>query len=189
MTIKNKFIHLSILLVAIAFLVSCTGNNLATNPVEYIVVTATASDVINTLAPDPCASENLESEVLKIHNHMREFDDAASLAGSIMQGVGKGQMQLSDLSGTIPNMQRIRREAEDQPTPPCLVNLKTYQINHMYSVLNSLNAFLSGDQEGFNQNVTVARQFHDQYALELARLLGQTVVPIAPAAPAETPTQ
>jgi len=189
---KKQYVYFWSLFTAIFFLSSCTNtpnSNTTPNPIEYIVVTATASASTNT--PDPCAPGNLETEVLKIHSHMREFDDSASLAGSIMQGIAKNQMQMSDLSNAIPNMQRIKREAEDQPTPACLVNLKTYQINHMYTVLNSLNAFLSGDQQGFDQSVAVARQYHDQYAVELARLLGQTVLPIAPAQPnvVETPSQ
>jgi len=184
MKTKKHSIYFGIFCIAIFLLASCTPGN--PGKIEYVVVTATASAATNT--PDPCAPENIQAEVLKIHNYIREFDDAASLAGSVIQGIAKGQMKMSDLSDTVPNLQRIRREAEDQPTPPCLVNLKTYQINYMYTVLNSLNAFLSGDQQGFDKNVSTARQFHDQYALELARLLGQTVVPVAPPPVSDTPT-
>ena len=134
---------------AVFLLAACTSNN--NNPVEYVVVTATAS--ASTSTPDPCAPENVKAEVQKVHDYMREFDDASSLAGSIMQGVSKGQMQMSELSNTIPDLQKIRREAEDQPTPACLANLKTYQISHMYAVLNSLNAFLAGDQQTFDQYI------------------------------------
>ena len=182
--IKKHFAYFWVLVMAAVFLTACASNN--NNPVEYVVVTATAYAPTSTSTPDPCAPENIKAEVQKVHDHMREFDDASSLAGSIMQGVSKGQMQMSELSNTIPDLQRIRREAEDQPAPTCLANLKTYQISHMYAVLNSLNAFLAGDQQTFDQNIKVARQQHDQYALELARLLGQTVVPVNTAIPAST---
>jgi len=186
---KTKTLSISLVLIfSLALLLSACGN--ATPETKYIVVTATMLPVASaTNTPDPCAPENIEAEVQKVHQFMREFDDASSLAGSIMQGVSKGQAQMSDLSNQVRNLQRIRREAEDQPIPVCLGNLKTFQISHMYAVLNSLNAFVSGDQQTFDQNIALARQQHDQYALELARLLGQTVVPadtvIAPAS--ETP--
>jgi len=189
------FTVLTILLCALTSTITACGNNekppveSSTLPVEietqYIVVTATPSPSTNT--PDPCAPENIEAEVQKIHKFMREFDDASTLAGNIMKSVNNGQMQMSDLSAAIPNLQSIRRDTEDQPTPSCLVNLKTYQINHMNSVLNSLNAFLAGDQQGFDKSVLTARDQHDKYTLELARLLGLTVEPATSTTPEQTP--
>jgi hypothetical protein len=100
---------------------------------------------------------------------MREFDDASSLAAS------RPREQLPD---AIAELQRIRREAEDQVTPHCLGDLKTYQISHMNSVINTLIAFMGGsDQELVNQGIGLAREQHDQYTLELARLLGLTIEP------------
>ena len=185
MKIKKQHIVL-VLILSLAILLTACGN--AKPETQYIVVTATMPAVSATNTPDPCAPGNIEAEVQKVHKFMREFDDASSLAGSIMQGVSKGQAQMNELSNQIPELQRIRRDAEDQPTPACLVNLKTIQVSHMYAVLNSLTAFIAGDQNTFDQNVVVARQQHDQYALELARLLGQTVVPIGSAAPSATET-
>jgi hypothetical protein len=134
-----------------------------------------------TLTPDPCAPENLNAEVQKVHKYMREFDDASSLAAS------RPREQLAD---AIADLQRIRREAEDQPTPPCLADLRTYQISHMNTVINTLIAFLGGsDQKTVDQGIALARQQHDQYTLELARLLGLTVEPATIISPAtETPT-
>jgi hypothetical protein len=58
------------------------------------------------------------------------------------------------------------------------VGLKTYQIAHMNSVINTLIAFMGGnDQQTVDQYLALARQQHDQYTLELARVLGLTVVP------------
>jgi hypothetical protein len=85
--------------------------------------------------------------------------------------------QIDQLSNAITNLQKIRREAENQPIPPCLANLKTYQISHMNSVINALLAFLEGNQQNFDQSSLLARQLHDKYVSEVARLLGLTPAP------------
>jgi hypothetical protein len=80
-------------------------------------------------------------------------------------------------------MQRIRRAAEDQETPPCLVKLKSFQLSHMNTVVDTLLAFVGGaDQATLNEGITRARQEHDQYSIELARLLGITLSPVEPQA-------
>jgi len=135
-----------------------------------------------TLTPDACSPGQIEAEVQKIHKHMREFDDASILASN---------MPREQLSGSISDLQRIRREAEDETVPACLTNLQTYQVQHMNSVINTLIAFMGGaNQKNLDQGIALARQQHDQYTLELARVLGLTVVPAAPPSspPAETPT-
>ncbi|MGZ9234303.1 MAG: hypothetical protein ACXW4E_02145 [Anaerolineales bacterium] len=131
--------------------------------------------------PDPCSLPQLETEVQEVHKHMREFDDAAILASN---------MPREQLSGSIADLQRIRREAEDEQIPDCLTNLKAYQVQHMNSVITTLIAFMAGtDQQTLDQGIAIARDQHDQYTLELARILGLTVVPAtAPPLPLETPT-
>jgi len=134
-----------------------------------------------TSTPDPCSPGQIEGEVQKVQKHMREFDDASTLASSTPR---------DQLSGSISDLQRIRREAEDQPIPACLTNLKTYQVQHMNSVIETLLAFMRGvDQKSLEPGIALAKQQHDQYLLELARVLGLTVVPAtAPSGPSETPT-
>jgi len=134
------------------------------------------------LTPDACSPGRIEDEVQKVHKHMREFDDASILASSTPR---------EQLSGSIADLQRIRREAEDETIPACLTDLRTYQVEHMNSVINTLIAFRGGaDQKSLDQGIGLARQQHDQYTLELARLLGLTVVAATPppSATAETPT-
>jgi len=156
--------------------ISPTQNS--TPEIRYIVVTATF--LPETSTPDPCAQENMGDEIQKIHAHMREFDDTSTLAASRPR---------DDLAGSIADLQRIRREAEDQPIPSCLTTLKTYQVSHMNSVINTLVAFLGGaDQAAVDQGIAVAREQHDQYTLELARLLGITVEPASIVTPEQTPT-
>lgn len=135
-----------------------------------------------TFTPDPCGTENIQAEVDKVHRHMREFDDASILASSTPR---------DQLSTAIADLQRIRRAAEDEVTASCLGDLKRYQIQHMNLVIDTLIAFLSGTEQAvLDQGIAAARQQHDQYTLELARILGITVVPATPAvvsSPTPTP--
>jgi hypothetical protein len=113
---------------------------------------------------------------------MREFDDASILASN---------MPREQLSDAVADLQRIRREAEDEQIADCLLTLKTHQVDHMNSVIDTLVAFMGGtDQQTLEQGIAVARQQHDDYTIELARLLGLTVVPAdTPViiAPSDTP--
>lgn len=167
MQIKKLPIFL-VLILSIAILLPACGT--ATPEAQYIVVTATSPAVaVVTNTPDPCAPENIEAEVQLVHKYMREYDDASSLAAS------RPREQLAD---AIAELQTIRRNAEDQRTPACLVDLKTYQISHMNSVINTLIAFMGGsDQQAVDQGIAQARDQHDRYTVELARVLGLTVEP------------
>jgi hypothetical protein len=162
---KNRSTVLLFTLVLATLMAAC-GNTSTTSPTIDTPLPATP---IITSTPDPCAPENIQAEVQKIHNHMREFDDASALAASVPR---------DQLSTAIANLQAIRRAAEDQPIPPCLGNLKSYQVAHMNSVINTLLAFMNGsDQSVVDQGIAMARQQHDQYTIELARLLGITMEP------------
>lgn len=160
-----------------------TNTKTGTTPTGIPTVIPT---LISSSTPDPCSPDQINAAVQKVHRHMREFDDASTLASNL---------PLQELSDPIANLQRIRREAEDEEIPPCLTNLKQYQIEHMNTVIGTLVAFLGGaDKQTLEQNITLARQQHDQYTLELARLLGLTIVPATaittgtPATPAGTTT-
>jgi hypothetical protein len=174
----------------------CGGNVPATSTnVEASTAVATQEPASSTEAfttPDLCVSPQIEAEAQKVQKHMREFDDASTLASSVPQ---------AQLSTSIADLQRIRREAEDEAVPPCLAALKNNQIGHMNSVINTLLAFLRSkdplaidcidiqsntEEELVCQNIALARQQHDQYLVELARVLGLTVAPATPAA--ETPS-
>jgi len=143
-----------------------------------------APTAVPTNTPDPCGVEALPGEIDKVHKHMREFDDASLLAANTPR---------DQLTLVISDMQRIRRGAEDQIVPSCLATLKQVQLVYMKTVIETLVSFLGGpNQEILNQGIELARQQHNQYALEYARLLGITMVaPTAGApivAPTDTPT-
>ena len=163
---------------------------------QIATATDTAMPTITiTVTPDLCAPENIRVEVDKIHRHMREFDDASTLAASIPR---------EQLSGPTADLQKIRREAEDEPVPPCLSTLKDYQVNHMNSVISTLIAFMGVNdplaldcvdiventrEADICQSIANARQQHDQYTLELARVLEIQIVTATPViTPSETPT-
>jgi hypothetical protein len=177
-----RFLATTLFLISLV-LSACTSEP-ALEPTKTVTLpptTAPVSTVTSTPTLDPCALENISSEAEKVHKLMREFDDASLLASST---------PLNQLNPTIADLQRIRREAEDSQVPACLVTLKQYQLAHMNTVINTMLGFLSGaDSESLNQGIALARQQHDQYTLELANLLGITVVaPLAenltPGAPA-----
>jgi hypothetical protein len=189
-------------MLAFTIILSGCGANVPATSTEAVVSTAASTELPVSIEPasasttvDLCVSPQIEAEAQKVHKHMREFDDASTLASSVSQ---------AQLNISIADLQRIRREAEDEVVPPCLADLKSYQINHMNSVINTLLAFLRSkdplsidcadiqantEEQAVCQNIVLARQLHDQYLVELARILGLTVVPATPGAPTplETP--
>ena len=151
------------------FIILLTLSLLSLNACRETAETPTAKEpvAITQSTPDPCAPENITAEVEKVHRIMREFDDESLLAANT---------PLDQLNASISTLQRIRRDAEDQPVPECLVTLKRHQLAHMNTVINTLLGFLSGaDEDSINQSIELARQQHDEYTLELASLLGLTV--------------
>jgi hypothetical protein len=186
---KKSFLCSCAILILMILLAGCANANpppIAEATATAIVAEASptvssASTVEPTSTLDPCGRPQLEAEVQKVHKHMREFDDASILASN---------MPREQLSSAIADLQRIRREAEDEQTPACLTNLKQIEVQHMNTVINTLIVFMGGtDQQTLDQGISLARQQHDEYTLELARILGLTVVPATmPPAPSATAT-
>ena len=170
---KNKILTSLALLVII--LLSACGTKKAALPAEAATPGATSVAIATS---DPCSKENLPSEVAKINDLMREFDDGSRLASSTPQ---------TQLVQVIPPLQEVRRRAEAQKVPQCLITLKTLQINHMNTVIEILMAFMGNAQNAnVKEGIAQARELHMQYDAEIARLLGLTLVPAPTFAP-ETP--
>jgi hypothetical protein len=173
---RHDTLRIFFILVFVIVLAGCGGAPVtpaATNTEQAGPSSASATSTISSPAePDPgdvCSTGLVEAEVQKVHRHMREFDDASILAS---------KMPREDLSEPIAGLQRIRREAEDEDIPPCQIDLKAHQVDHMNSVIGTLIAFIGGaDRAALEQSILIAREQHDRYTLELARLLGLTVVP------------
>ena len=152
-------------LIVLSSLLTACGNQ------PIVVPTSTSSfltkpPVQTTATPDPCAPENLEASIKEVNDLMREFDDASQLASNLSR---------EQVPNTISDMQRIRRVAEDQQVAACLTTLKKLQMAHMNSVINTMLAFVGGaDANTLNSGLAQARQEHDQYTLEIVKLLGIT---------------
>lgn len=158
-------------IVALLFLSACGKSIPSVNATPLPSITPT---------PDPCATNNLSASIKPVNDLTRQFDDYASLASNTPQ---------SQLVQVIPPMQAIRRSAEDQVVPSCLVQMKKYQLAYMDTFLQTLLAFESNANSSIlNGGAVQAKLYHDQYTLEVARLLGITVVvPPTNIAPVTTP--
>ena len=162
--LSKPFTLLSVFL-ALAFLLAACGRGQA-------APTPTASPAAT---PDLCSPEYLPAVIQGVHSVMRAFDDASALASNAPR---------ENLLPAISELQRIRRQSEDLQVPACLSALKQAQLTHMNTVIQTLMAFLGGaDQAGVNQGIALARQQHDQYIIEMAHVLGMTVVAPASATP------
>lgn len=118
--------------------------------------------------PDICSPDNIKGAAGAVNEFMRRYDDESVLASNVPR---------SQLAPHISSLQTIRRGAQDQRVPPCLTELKRLQLVHMNTVINTLLAFLGGgSQTGVTQGIETARQQHDDYVLELARIMGVTPV-------------
>ena len=148
--------------------------------------TRTAAPPGASATPDACAPQNIKSSVAAVNQYMRQFDDEAELASNVPR---------SQLALHIAALQSIRRGAQDQSVPACLQRLRQLQLTAMNTVIDTLMSFLGGgDQQGVTTGIGIARQQHDQYLLEMARVLGLTAVVVTrvpvgtlPAGTAETP--
>ncbi len=148
--------------------------------------TAIPAKVVAMPTANLCAPENVKTTAGELHQFMRAFDDAYQLAAILPR---------TQVAPQVSKLQDIRRAAQDYVAPACLTHLKESQILHMNTTINTFLAFLSGaDTERVNQGLALARQQHDAYVLELAQLIGATVVvlpsvtTVAQAPTAETPS-
>jgi len=145
-----------------------------------LILTACGGQAAPTVTPSPavsptfdiCSPANIKGAAGAVNEFMRQFDDESVLASNVPRG---------QLAPHISALQGIRRGAQDQRVPGCLTQLKQLQLVHMNTVINTLLAFMGGgSQSGVTQGIEVARQQHDEYVLELARIMGVTPVVVTP---------
>ena len=128
--------------------------------------TATPTPAVSP-TPDPCSPDRIKMNASRVHELTRAFDDTYQLASSLPR---------SQVAPQISKLQDIRRVAQDQAVPTCLVQLKKLQLDEMNTAIQAFLAFVGGaDQKLVNEGVTAYRQQHDAYTIELARLLDVTV--------------
>jgi hypothetical protein len=147
-----------------------------------------------TLTPDPCARENVPTEIAEMEKLTREFDDIYSIAAITPS---------TQLTPLITDLSRVRRSAEDFQVPACLLLLKEYQVGEMNAYIEAMLTLVAAltvqvnplpgmtqqeyDQamnEAVSQYYALANQhlqnaagLENKYAIEKARLLGVTLVP------------
>jgi len=137
-----------------------------------------------TSTPDPCSPKNIDEQVKRVNSLTREFMDTDQILASTLS---------RDTNiALVQDMQRIRRNAEEQSAPSCLSDLKNYQLGYMnaridiYSTaLAFLNTYGSSGarQKDLNQllvplTIKSAVAAH-QYENEYARMMGlPTLTPI-----------
>ena len=148
-----------ILVVTGAVLAACTGPSTPLAPIPSVV-------------PDPCAPDNIKSTVGAVDSLMQQFDDESTLASNVPR---------SQLAARIAALQSTRRQAQSNSAPACVAGLKRLQLTHMNTVIDTMLAFMSrGDQGAVGQGIEAGREQHDQYEVELARLLGITAAAVTP---------
>jgi hypothetical protein len=138
------------------------------------LLTACAGNVgqAGSPTPDYCSPNNVKILARQVNDLTQQFDDESALAATV---------PVSQLAPHIGTLQAIRRAAQEQNVPGCLAQLKALQINQMNTVIATMLGFLGGgDQNTVAQAIGIARQQHDQYMLELARLLDVTPTIITP---------
>jgi len=166
---NHRYAFVLTALLVVFLLAACfpvTPAAVPTNTPTPIQPTAT---VTPASTPDPCTPENIVAEIRTLNRPMREFDDAAALSANTPR---------EQLKPIIAELQRIRRDAEDQTIPACLAPLKELQVTQMNTFIQTLLAFIGGaDQELVNQGIGLSNQLHDQYTVEMARLQGVVIPP------------
>lgn len=170
------------LVLVLALGVSSCGQAATAVAVEPEIVAATEVMSIPTASPtiDPCVEPYLQVLVKNVNDHMREFDDASTLAASLTA---------DKLPPAIADLQRIRRAAQDERVPSCLGQLKDLQVGHMNTVIDTLLGLLNGGKpEDLQKGIDDARMFHDEYTRQLATLLGLKIVTQPAPVPAATGT-
>ncbi len=132
-------------------------------------VTVASLTPSSTATPDLCSISNLPNTIKPVNDLTRQFDDYSALARNTPQ---------SQLVQVIPPLQAIRRASEDQGLPTCLQQLKSDQVSYMDTFIQTMLAFESNaSPDVLKAGMAQAQLYHDQYLIEMARLLGVTVVP------------
>ena len=117
-----------------------------------------------TYTPDLCSPEQVVNSIHPVNQLIREFDDMAALSSN-----GTRDQLLTFIS----ELQRIRRSSEDLTVPVCIKDLKELSIVYMNTYIQTLLAFTGGAEEAsINQGISLSRQLHNQYMVEMARLQG-----------------
>ena len=129
--------------------------------------------------PNPCTPTNAPGTAKQFANLMREFDDTSYVASFTSK---------DQLVEPILKLQDVRRRVQAIDAPPCMKDLRKFQIDYMNGVINALAHFLGGAKgEQVQAEIAATRSLRLQYEQEFAKVLGVTYVP--PPTTTPRPTQ
>lgn len=138
--------------------------------------------VAPTATPDLCTQDQMPETVKIVNTYVRQFDNYATVAFQIRSVPNSpGQVLVSPLAQLpqlIASMKAIRAALQQQIVPPCLTDLKHFALQYVDTViLTAVTYQANPNLDSLNAGIKQAREYNDQYALELARLLGVTMAP------------
>ncbi len=176
MNMKSTLLSCSLLSMSL-LLAACGAKAPSSTPVATTAAGTAAPSVPSvtpSATPDLCAQASLPESVKIVNTYVHQFDNYSSLSV---------QVPASQLPQLIASMKGIRQALGDQGVPPCLTSLKHYALQYMDTVIQTVTGFQAKpDINALNAGIEQARKYNDQYAGELASLLGVTL-----GAPSGTP--
>jgi hypothetical protein len=130
--------------------------------------------------PDMCAPNNIRSEVRKVYDLMRKFDDTVYVASLTSQ---------TQLPQIVLLLQDVRRQTEQLEIAVCVGTLRQAAVTYQNATINYLAHFMggvAGDQ--ISTEMADSQNSRVVYDRELSRLLGLTYVPPPTSTPAPAKT-
>jgi hypothetical protein len=133
-----------------------------------ILLTQAKQASLISASENPCAPQNILTEVKKVYDRMHKFDDISFVANLTPQ---------DQLAVPVLKMQDVRYELEYIEMADCVTPLKQSAINYMNGVIIYLAHFMGGvDRQQVNLEITTADQLRNIYDAELARLTGADLI-------------
>ncbi len=179
-----------VIIILVVSLVLSVGASLLISKATPAPLAANTNVPVVSRTPNPCLPENMVATTQDFNKLMRQFDDIARVA----QNTPGNQ-----LAPLLTQLQDVRRNSEDYAAPACLLTLKEAGLNYMNTFINTLLTLYAAypviatpgnpadvikqDMAIINQGMAQSGSYHQQYEVELARLLGITLIP-----PSETPS-
>lgn len=155
------------LFVSVAFIGLCAacGGAAADDPTATAGPSPTPE---NTATPDPtatattrpaCETEDGELVSAVVNDYLIEWDDITALASSTPR---------IQLSVHVAELQRVRREFEDEEWPECAAETQRLGVRYMDKVIDAFRAFLSGSESQANTYIETSEEYLDDFVAELA---------------------
>jgi len=125
-----------------------------------------------TATLDACDPAIIASVIQPMNELMLQFDDYATLAQ---------YRDKSELPRIVANMQSMQELSQQLIPPACLQTLHDHQLAYMDATMSTLLEFQKADPSTGTIATAVvdAQRYHQEYVLELNRLLAVAATPVA----------